>query len=156
MFDVLAIGSVHLPATSHVRSGLTRDRSALCIVVGASLGPFVVVRRYVSLLDCHCLVLVVAGGPTCHHSAPCVVVGPSSSSGHPRRRAILVVGPSSSLGCHLARTRRRWWAHSSSSGRGQGLLIVFGTSPGPTYFHWVSLSYSSSLGPRSLMLASFT
>jgi len=139
MFDVLAIGSVHLPATSHVRSGLTRDRSALCIVVGASLGPFVVVRRYVSLLDCHCLVLVVAGGPTCHHSAPCVVVGPSSS-----------------LGCHLARTRRRWWAHSSSSGRGQGLLIVFGTSPGPTYFHWVSLSYSSSLGPRSLMLASFT
>jgi len=140
MFDVLAISSVHLPATSHVRSGLTRHHSALCIVVGALLGPFVVVRRYVLLLHCHCLVLVVAGGPTCHHSAPCIVVGPSSSS----------------LGCHLAHTRRRWWAHSSSSGRGQGLLIVFGTSPDPTCFHWVSLSYSSSLGPRSLMLASFT
>ena len=51
MLDVLAIGSVHLPATSHLRSGLTRHRSALCIVVGASLGQLVIVRRSASSLD---------------------------------------------------------------------------------------------------------
>jgi hypothetical protein len=69
------------------------------------------------------LVLATIAEPTCHRSALCVVVGPSSSS----------------LGCHLAHIRRHWWAHSSSLGRSQGLLIVVGTSPGPTRFHWVLL-----------------
>ena len=137
MLDVLATGSLHLPAISHVRSGFTRHRSALCMIVGASLGPLVVVRRYAgptchrwSLYVVHWPVLIVAGGPTCRRSALCVVVGPSFLS----------------LGYHLTRTRRHWWAHSLSLGCGQGLLIVVGTSPGPTRFHWVS----SSLGCPTL------
>ena len=127
VLDVLAMGSVHLPVTLHVRSGLTRHRSVLCIVVGTLLGP------------------------ARHRSALCIVVGLSLR---------LPTGPYSSLvgplvvircyaswsGCHLARTRRCWWAHSSSLGRGQGLLIVIGTSLSPTCFHWVS----SSLGCLTL------
>jgi len=68
-----------------------------------------------------------------------------------RRLALLAIGPgllsslgplvvqryASSLGCHSAHTRCRWWAYSSPLGRGQGLLIVIGTLPDPTHFHWV-------------------
>jgi hypothetical protein len=122
------MGSLHLPATSHIRSGLTRHHSALCVVIGASLGLLIVVRpassslvgslvvvpRYASLLGCHWPVLVVAGGPPCRRSALCVIVGPSSSS----------------LGCHLARTCHRC-----------------GSRSGPTHRHWnITGPYSFSLG----------
>ena len=72
-----------------------------------------------------------------------VVTGPYSSLVGP-----LVIAPSSSsLGCHLAHTRRRWVearAYSSSLERHWALLVFI-----------VGLSYSPSLGPRSLILASF-
>ena len=140
MLDVLEMGSLHLPATSHVRSGHIRHRSALCAVVGVSLGPLVVVRRYASSLGCRWAHL--------------------SSFGAMHRRWV-VTGPYSSLlgllvSSNLARTRSRWWAHSPSLSRGQGLLIIIGRSPGPASgLVVVRLSYSSSLGLRSFILASF-
>ena len=132
MLDLLAIGSAHIPATSNVRSGLTRHRSALCIVVGASLG---------SACHCHWPVLVVTGGPIRRRSAVCVIIGPSSSS----------------LGYHLARTCR-WWAYWLTLGRGQGLLIVVGTPPGPFSLGLVvaGLSYSSSVVGSSFPRAGIT
>jgi hypothetical protein len=75
VLDVLAIGSAHLPATSHVRSGLTRHRSALCIIVGASLSPLVVVvglslartRRALLVFIRQVLVSSLLGCPTLRH-----------------------------------------------------------------------------------------
>ena len=89
------------------------------------VGLLVIVRRYASSLG------GVAGPYTPLSLGPLAVL---------RRNVSL----------SLARTRRRWWVYSPSLGRGQGLLIVVGMSPGPTRFHWVSsllVSYSSSLGP---------
>jgi hypothetical protein len=122
VLDVLAMGSIHLPATSHVHSGLTRYRSVLCIVVGASLGPPAVVRRYA------CRRLVVTGPYSSSLVGPLVVVRRyASSSGHPRRRwvvtwpvLVVVGGP----------IHRRWVV--------EGILIVVGTLLGPTCVHWVS------------------
>jgi len=104
------------------------------------VGIFVIVRRYASSSGCRWAHL--------------------SSFGAMRRRWV-VTGPYSSLlgllvGSNLARTRRRCWAHSPSLGRGQGLLVVIGMSPGPASgLVVVGLSYSSSLGLRSFILASF-
>ena len=131
MLDVLVIGSGHLLMTLHLRSGLTSHHSALCIIVGALLGQLVIVWHSASSLDYHCPMLV-AGGPTCHCLVLCVIVEPSS---------LLLVGP----------------------------FIVIRSQSGPTHLHWnvagpylfsldlivVGLSYSLSLGPCSLMLASF-
>ena len=70
MLGVLVIGSVHHLVTSPSRNGLTRQYSALCIIIGASLCPLVVVRRYASSSGqpLHCWVvtwpvLIVIGGP---------------------------------------------------------------------------------------------
>jgi len=140
VLDVLEMGSLHLPATSHVHSGHIRHRSALCAVVGVSLGPLVIVWHYALSLGCCWAHL--------------------SSFGAMHRRWV-VTGPYSSLlgllvGSNLARTHRCWWAHSPSLSRGQGLLIIIGMSPGPASgLVVVGLSYSSSLGLRSFILASF-
>ena len=76
MLDVLAIGSGHLLMTSHLCSGLTGHRLALCIVVGGLLGQLVIVRRSALLLDCHCPYSLLVG--------PLVVVRRyASSSNHP-------------------------------------------------------------------------
>ena len=130
MLDVLAIGSAHLTATSHVRSGLTRHRSAPRIIVGASLGSRR--RRWAHL----------------------------SSFGAMRRRWVVTGPYSLLLGLlvgsNLACTCRRWWAHSPSLSHGQGLLIIIGMSPGPaSSLVVIGLSYSSSLGLRSFILVSF-
>ena len=88
-------------------------------------------------------------GPTCRRSALCVVVGLSLAC---TRRCwaylsvvtwpVLVV-----VGGPICRRR--------VAVRGQGLLIVIGMSPDPASGHIIGLSYSSSLGLRSFILASF-
>ena len=86
------------------RSGLARHRSALCMVVGTSLGPLVF-RRYASSLGCHWPVLV-AGGPTCHRAILLVVglsLGPYSSSLGRGQGLLIVVGTS------LGPTRFHCW-----------------------------------------------
>ena len=141
MFNMLAIGLVHLPATSHLRSGLTHHHSALCIVIGASLGQLVIVRHYALLLRhlwanlslfstlCHHQTdtALYSLGPTCHQSALCVIIRPSSLVG-----SFIVIGSWS--GPYHCQNITGPYSFSL------GLIVV-------------GLSYSSSLGPHSLMLA---
>jgi len=132
VLDLLAIGSAHIPTTPNIHSGLTRHRSALCIIIGASLG---------SACHCHWPVLIITGGPIRRCLAVCVIIGPSSSS----------------LGYHLACTCH-WWAYWLTLGRGQGLLIVVGTPPGPFSLGLViaGLSYSLSVVGSSFPRAGIT
>ena len=104
------------------------------------MGIFVIVQRYALSLGCRWAHLSLFGAMRCCW----VVTGPYLS----------LVGLL--VGSNLACTRRRWWAHSPSLSRGQGLLIIIGMSPGPALgLVVVGLSYSSSLGLRSFILASF-
>jgi len=128
VLDVLAIGSVHLPATSHVRGGLTRHRSALCIVVGG----------------CSWALHAVVAGSTCRPSAQCVVVtGPYSSS---------LVGLFSVVGSRSRLTHRRWNVarpYSFSLGLVVVSVLLFVVGSVPSFWH-----HSRNHGGGGLVMSS--
>ena len=131
MLNMLAIGLGHLLVTLHLHSGLTGHCLALCIIIGVLLGQLVIVRHSVSSLDCHCPI-PITGVPTCCHSALCVIVEPSSS---------LLVGPFIIIRLQ-SRPTHLCWNITGPYSFSLDLIVV-------------GLTYSLSLGPHSLMLASF-
>ena len=130
MFDVLAISSVHLPATSHVRSGLTRHRLALCIIVGASLGPL-------SLFGAMCRCWIVTASYSSSLVGPLVIIQRhASSSGHPHRRWVVTWPVLVVIGGPIHHHRVAVRAYSSSLERHQVRLVFIG-SRCPTLRRWV-------------------